>query len=707
MDKSSTGTVAARFDSEIAMNCRNRNANLASVLPGWLALDPSEVVVVDWSSERPVADTLAAAGIDDPRVRVIRVEGEDRWCLSYAFNTGFRLARHDRVLKADADIALSADFLARNPLEAGQMVVGNWRTAGAGQKYVNGFFYIHRADLARVNGFNEHITSYGWDDDDLYDRLTARGVQRIDVAPETVRHLDHDDAARLGTAEDDENGWTDLRRLTMFSIRANRFLAQMLPDWDSYRTMLPLGEVAPGRLARAGAHRHLPPLRLRQQAEWLAAFELVFWRAGSRVYALTEAALDRLLTCRRLEAITALHVELALGAADPLDLALPRHLLVDLDTPALAARPEVAGPLADRLRTIAAETGRGLVLRGLRPPPAFDGMIRVPHDQPYGAVTDVRPEDVAAHAAHPVLRLAIGSGDIARLTPRPPAPTVVRPGTGRLFIDAQHGLGNRMRAIGSAGAIAAALGRELVIAWRRDAHCDAPFEALFETDCAIIDTVSLRNARAEGATVLNAMEVGEGAAKGAPLVLEDGRDAYVRSAYVITHEASHWAAENAALRRILCPLPEIAAAAHGPSDVALHIRMEAAGGAFDAAENWSPEGHAAIRHWRSESHYGRFMARLDALLAETSDATVFLAADQAATREAFAARYGARVSMGPEPAIDPGADRSTAALQAALAEMLGLARARHLLASPWSSFSEVALRLSERVRAYEQAGRDF
>ena len=708
-------TLAQRLDPKaeetpglsIVTACRNRNDNLAQVLPGWLALEPDEVVVVDWTSAVPVAETLAAHRIADPRIRVIRVEGEDAWCLSYAFNTGFRHVRHARVLKADADIALSPDFLDRNPLSPGQMVVGNWRTAGAGQKYVNGFFYIHRADLAGVNGFNEYITSYGWDDDDLYDRLGAAGVVRVDVAADTVRHLDHDDAARLGAATGDETGWSDLRALTMYSIRANRFLALMLPGWDGQRTMLPLGEGFDGVLARAEAHPHRAPDRLRQQADWLAAFELVFWRAGPRVYDLSEAALDRLLTCRRLETITALHVELALAGADARDLALPRHLLVDLDTPALAARPQAGGPLAERLRALAAETGRGLVLRGVRPPPAFDGIARVPHDQPRGAGRDVTLDEVTSDPAAPVLRLGLGPAEIAAHAAPPPAPMIARPGAGRLIVDAQHGLGNRMRAIASAAAIAGATGRELVIGWGQDAHCEAPFDALFRTDCAVIDTVSLRNAQAEGATVLNAMELGDGAAKGAVLTLDEGRDAYVRTAYVITHEASHWAAENAALARVLTPRPEIVDQAHGPTDIALHIRMEAAGGAFDEADNWSAEGHAAIRHWRSESHYGRFMARLDRLLVEAPGATVFLAADQATTRAAFAGRYGDRVAMGPDPAADPGSDRSTEALQTALAEMLGLAGARHLLASPWSSFSEVALRLSDRVRAYEQAGRDF
>lgn len=44
-----------------------------------------------------------------------------------------------------------------------------------------------------------------------------------------------------------------------------------------------------------------------------------------------------------------------------------------------------------------------------------------------------------------------------------PALALRRP---RLFIDTQHGFGNRMRAIASAAAIAQASGRELVVVWQ-------------------------------------------------------------------------------------------------------------------------------------------------------------------------------------------------------------------------------------------------
>ena len=135
--------------------CRNRNANLIRALPSWLALPAlDEIVIVDWTSDAPVAADLRQAGLDDPRIRIVRVEDEPRWILSYAFNVGFRAARFDRVLKVDADIVLAPDFIARNPLDEGTFVAGNWRRAREGQTFVNGFFYVHHAPLMRIKGFN-------------------------------------------------------------------------------------------------------------------------------------------------------------------------------------------------------------------------------------------------------------------------------------------------------------------------------------------------------------------------------------------------------------------------------------------------------------------------------------------------------------------------------------------------------------------------
>lgn len=112
---------------------RNRTENLLRALPSWLTHpEVNEVIIVDWTSDEPVHDALAAADLLDPRVKVIRIEDEPHWVLSAAFNAGFRAASCDKILKVDADIVLKDGFFDENQLEDGAFIAGNWRDAEPG-----------------------------------------------------------------------------------------------------------------------------------------------------------------------------------------------------------------------------------------------------------------------------------------------------------------------------------------------------------------------------------------------------------------------------------------------------------------------------------------------------------------------------------------------------------------------------------------------
>jgi hypothetical protein len=725
----------ARPGISLVTCCKNRNANLLRALPTWLDQpEIDEIVIVDWCSDTPVAEEIAAAGIADPRLRIARVEDEPRWILSYAFNLGFRLARRDRILKVDADIMLDPGFFARNPLPSQSFIAGNWRRAEQGQSFVNGFFYIHRADLMAENGFNEHITTYGWDDDELYERLEAADITRIDVAEGTIRHLDHDDEARIDErkeagAETALTGWDDLHRGTMHRIRTNRLISTIMPRWDAHRILLPFNILArEGQtlvLQRHGWVPHPVPGHIRERAELLAAWEILSWKGGLRVWELAPEALERLLRLRRLDAIAPLHVEMILTGAPDAAIAAPRHLVADaaaLEGTAARATLSAVATATGRLPVIRTESG---TLPETLAADLPEGSAGLPLWAPIGTVAGIAPELLADAFAgrlspalagydRPVLRFAAD--------PRSPVPEQAMVEAGgtlaapdhlvtreRLFVDAQHGLGNRLRAIGSGAAIAAATGREMVVVWEPDHHCEARLADLIDYDGAVIERCFPEAAQDDGQTFLNYMEIEAGAAKGAPLELVAGRDAYVRTAYVIAHPASTWETENRLLRRLVPAEPVLDLMARVPDhrDIALHIRMEGAPGtdqnSYDRRENWTEDGHRAINAWRSKSHYSHFLERLKPLLADRPDAQLFLAADLPETYAAMHEALGDRVAWLERRLYD----RSAAQLQYALADLLLLARCRVLLGSNWSSFSEVALRLSSTITHHEMSGVDF
>ena len=587
----------------------NRTKNLLSALRSWIGFSEiSEIVIVDWSSDKPIAQSLSEHGIEDPRIRILRVEDEPRWILSYAFNVGFRAARFDKILKVDADLLLMPDFFALNPLPERSFIAGNWRTAKPDQAHVNGFFFITRDVLAEVAGFNEFITTYGWDDDDLYQRLSDIGAKRIDVAGDTIYHQEHSDAERTGTQDEPPSSvLEEITSSTMYCIRRNRFLAHVMPLWNRDRQLLPFHwqgiQSQETTLKRTGYVPHIVPISIWEDARHYALAEMASWRFGPSI------------------------------------LSVPRGALLDLlDRPA----------------------------------------------------TEIQPDLISSAAFRPATPKIVSS----------------RP---RLFIDAQHGLGNRMRAIGSAAAIAEATERELVIVWETDHHCQGRMSDLFDYKGAVIEEAFVQDAWGRGALVYNYMEIEDGAKKDAPLDLSWGGDIYARAAYVLNAEPSTWESENRFLRALtpVDAVRDLVASVRTPNDVSAHVRMVGAPGSdsasYDRAENWTADGHAAINHWREKSHYSNFMARLDALIAKDDTAQIFVAADKSETYEAFTQAYGDQVTYLRRELYD----RSAVQLQYALADVLLLGKASLLMGSNWSSFTELAIRLSPGPIKYEKSGVDF
>ncbi|WP_212525601.1 hypothetical protein [Actibacterium sp. MT2.3-13A] len=283
----------------------------------------------------------------------------------------------------------------------------------------------------------------------------------------------------------------------------------------------------------------------------------------------------------------------------------------------------------------------------------------------------------------------------------------------RLFIDVQHGLCNRLRAMASAASIAARTGRELVVIWRPDHHCAARLSDLLAYDGPVIEDGTAELCRRHAAAVWNYMEIEPGSCFQAPILAgddqHDGQDVYIRSAYTLNSPHRRLADEQRFLRalRPTGPVLELVAGVRHPNRVAAHVRMGTGPAhdhlSYESPENWPAHRHAELTAWRQKSHARHFMTRIDALIAEGRAETIFLAADLPETYTQFAERYGARLAFLPRDRFD----RSVRQLQYALADLLLLTAADLFLASSWSSFSELAQRLARPGRPFEQSGRDF
>jgi len=678
-----------------------------AAIRNWLTAKVDEVVLVDCHTTPALAQRLTEAGITDPRLTVIRLDqGDVTW--TQAFNIGLRAARHARLWAISGSARLGT--LPPQPLQSGSYA------AETGQSDAVGFLLdLHRGDLAAVGGFNEYLDSPDWSVEDLADRLSAHVLQRRALPAGLLVQGPKPspaDAPVAGTLRE------SLRQAQNFVALQNRFISAAMPDWVG-ADQLPY---VFGHLDEQGQHVQpgsasvaKVPLHIKTEAASHALIDLLRDRLGGQPERLSPRRLDMVLA-RPTTDVTA--VDIAVAASNAPDGVRTRKgwLVLDVNADTLPLPGTAAAVGLSALLQMAQSHGQTVVLRVDTPETA--AMLTSMTAQPVvtGAV-DTTPfwptelRELARPLGDRAPRHATMAFNEQTLTDlgtlsQTPALLLRRP---KIFIDAQHGLGNRMRAIASAGAIAAGTDRELVIIWQPDAHCDCLCEDLFFPHGAVLTQGFATEAQDLGMQVFNYMEVEPGAVKDAPIIMGGLQDVYIRSAYPLVSPCSNWHTENLYIRNLQPNqiVRALVSSVRNPNDVSVHIRME--GGAevqhlpYESALNWTVAAHQDIVHWRKRSHFKFFLPRLDQLIAQGIANKVFLATDTPAVQAEFERRYGSRVVWLPRPS----SDRSSQSMVYALADAILLGRAPRLLGSNWSSFSELAARLSAAPMTVELTGRDF
>jgi len=228
--KASGGKPAGRASGfSLVTTCMNREHHLRHSIVEWLKLPfISEIVIVDWSSTTPFFDLLEL----DPRVRIIRVEDEPRWILSYPYNLGISAASSELIVKCDAD-CVPSELIASCRPDGECFFAGYWKSGHqAGKPSVNGQCILLRSQFQSVNGYSELIRTYGRDDEDLYDRLQAAGFRRSEIPVDCLTFIEHGEAERLQNqvpmeAPKDLDAY--LEQQTSFHEMKNFFIGRCMP----------------------------------------------------------------------------------------------------------------------------------------------------------------------------------------------------------------------------------------------------------------------------------------------------------------------------------------------------------------------------------------------------------------------------------------------------------------------------------------------
>ena len=336
---------------------------------------------------------------------------------------------------------------------------------------------------------------------------------------------------------------------------------------------------------------------------------------------------------------------------------------------------------------------------------------------------------VSALRALPAAAAAVLAAAAAAVTATTPAAAAAAkpPQRPRIhFCHVMHGLGNRLRALGSCMSFAKNTHRELLVIWERDSHIQAKYTDLFASPLAVMDSFNPTwpftgrekyDASWSHFKFFNYMEMeGGGAKKGEWIVDEPSKHFYYKGAYIMEapDELTSWDADNANLRS-LEPVPAIAKrlneleTAHGLSVKSqlsgVHIRNRTLDKDIknvDFVKEYGDSATATMEMWRRKSNYRTFLGEMQRIIAEEDPTAKFYVATDTydVVAELEKALPGRVVSV-PRTCDD----RDGECVRMALLDMYCLSRTRSLLGSNWSSFTEAAERLGG-IKA-KLAGQDF
>lgn len=182
--------------------CMNRNDNLNNALDSWIEAKPNEIIIIDWNSKISIKTIIderkEKAKLNDVEIKLITIKNTDKWVLSKSFNLAARFCNYSNILKLDADNIIQPDFFYYHNLENNIFFAGDWRAArNRNEFHLNGVIYVTKKDFSFVNGYNEYITTYGYDDCDLYTRLEKNGITRQLINLDKIHHIEHTHLSRV------------------------------------------------------------------------------------------------------------------------------------------------------------------------------------------------------------------------------------------------------------------------------------------------------------------------------------------------------------------------------------------------------------------------------------------------------------------------------------------------------------------------------
>lgn len=148
-----------------------------------LQYEDLEFVILDYNSKDNLAKWIMNEGreyLERGVLKYFKATEPEIFDRSHSRNMCFRLATGDVICNVDADNFIGTGF-AHYINDAFQREPNIFLTGEAFMRDAIGRFCIRKEDFVSINGYNEKIKGYGFEDLELYDRLTMAGKEQRNI----------------------------------------------------------------------------------------------------------------------------------------------------------------------------------------------------------------------------------------------------------------------------------------------------------------------------------------------------------------------------------------------------------------------------------------------------------------------------------------------------------------------------------------------
>jgi len=154
----------------------------------------SEVILVDWSCPEHTGDWAEATFKEKyPNLKVVRVPDKKHFHLSAARNIGAKEANGEFLCFLDCDMILKDNFLGMclSAMDGDSYIIFDFYSSGYA-----GMIICPKKDFLKINGYDENIRGYGYEDDEFKCRISQLLLKSI-ISRNLANHIEHEDGERV------------------------------------------------------------------------------------------------------------------------------------------------------------------------------------------------------------------------------------------------------------------------------------------------------------------------------------------------------------------------------------------------------------------------------------------------------------------------------------------------------------------------------